>query len=249
MFQCFSAEPKQSASAGPQRAQVHQNLKREVSKIGAPNVFPLFQCFSAGPKQCGGPKSPRSLEKCQTSKFKNIDTKERSPKLVFLFPVSARDPNSAGPQRVQGPQRAQVPPKFKKRGPKKRGPKRFSPVSVFQRGAQTVRCPNSAAPKQCGGPKSPRSLEKCQTSKFKNIDTKERSPKLVFLFPVSARDPNSAGPQRVQGPQRAQVPPKFKKRGPKKRGPKRFFPRFSVSARGPNSAPVRGPKEPKSPKI
>jgi hypothetical protein len=127
MFQCFSAGPKQSASAGPQRAQVHQNLKSEASKIGAPNVFPLFQCFSAGPKQCGGPKSQ---EKCQTSKFKNLDTKERRPKPVFLFPVSARDPNSAGPQRVQGPQRAQVPQNLKSDTPKSGVPNVFFPVSA-----------------------------------------------------------------------------------------------------------------------
>jgi hypothetical protein len=176
MFQCFSAEPKQSASAGSQRAQVHQNLKSEVSKIGAPNVFPLFQCFSAGPKQCGGPKSPRSLEKCQTSKFKNLDTKERSPKLVFLFPVSAWDPNSAGPQRVQGPQRAQVPPKFKKRDPK-----RFS--SLFHRVA----------------PKSPRSPERRQTSTFKNLDPKERGPK-GFFFSVSARGPKESKAPKNEAP-------------------------------------------------
>jgi hypothetical protein len=223
MFQCFSAGPKQSASAWPQRAQVHQNLKSETSKIGAPNVFPLFQCFSAWPKQCGGPKSPRSLEKCQTSKFKNLDTKERSPKPVFLFPVSARDPNSAGPQRVQNPQRAQVPTKFKKRGPKKWGPKRFSfpRLSVSARGSNNapVRGPKEPKspkfkkrdPKRFSSlfhrvaPKSPRTPERRQTSTFKNLDPKERGPKRFFFVCCF-----SAGSQRVQGPLKRS--PKIKKR-------------------------------------
>ena len=37
-------------------------------------------CFSARPKQCAS----------------------AGPETFFLFPVSAQDPNSAGPQRVQG---------------------------------------------------------------------------------------------------------------------------------------------------
>jgi hypothetical protein len=57
------------------------------------SIFSEFfvPCFSAGPK----PSAP-----------------VRVPKEGFLFPVSARDPNSAGPQRVQGSQkRSPRPPK------------------------------------------------------------------------------------------------------------------------------------------
>ena len=180
MFQCFSARPKQSASAGPQRAQVHQNLKSEASKIGkkrfsSKKFFPCFSVSALGPKQCRGPKSPRSLEKCQTSKFRNLDTKERSPKPVFLFPASARDPNSVGPQRVQGPQRAQVPPKFKKRGPKKQGPKLF-----FPRFSVSARGPNSAPVR---GPRSP------SPPKFKKRDPKRFSSLFYRVAPKSPRSP------------------------------------------------------------
>jgi hypothetical protein len=62
---CFSAGPKQSASAGPQRAQVHQNFKSEAAKSGASNVFPLFQYFSAGPQRAQGPQKdvrPQNLK-------------------------------------------------------------------------------------------------------------------------------------------------------------------------------------------
>ena len=80
LFQCFSAGPKQSASAGPQRAQVHQNLKSEAPKSGAPNVFPpVFSVSARGPKE---PKVPRKMSK--TSKFKNLDPKERGPKRFFF---------------------------------------------------------------------------------------------------------------------------------------------------------------------
>jgi hypothetical protein len=49
---------------------------------------------------------------------------------------------------------------------------------------------------------------------------------LNFLFPVSARGPNSApvrGPKEPKSPRKRYRPPKFKNRGPKVRGPKRFF--------------------------
>jgi hypothetical protein len=104
---------------------------------------------------------------------------------IFLFHVSVRDPNSApvrGPKEPKSSRKREA-PKFKKRGPIKLGPKLF-PVSVFQRGA----------------PKSPRSsVRKRQAPKFKNRGPNSRV-ETVFLFPVSAQDPNSAGPQRVQGP-------------------------------------------------
>ena len=54
---CFSAGPKQCASAGPQRAQVPQ--KTRGPKKSAPNVFFLFPVLVF---QRGAPKSPRSPE-------------------------------------------------------------------------------------------------------------------------------------------------------------------------------------------
>jgi hypothetical protein len=161
----------------------------------------FVSCFSAGPMQIvRGPQRAQVPQNLKSEAPKSEAPKSEAPKSgapngFFLFHVSVFQ---RGPQTVRqcGAPKSPSPPKFKKRGLKNRNPKRFSPVSA--------RGPNSA-----GAPKSPRSLEKCQTSKFKNLDTKEHSPKPVFLFPVSARDPNSAWPQRVQGPQRAQVPPKF----------------------------------------
>ena len=64
---CFSAGPKQCASAGPQRAQVPQkmrgpklNLKSEAPESGAPNVF-FFPCFSVSAGVPKGPRSPKTL--------------------------------------------------------------------------------------------------------------------------------------------------------------------------------------------
>jgi hypothetical protein len=94
LFQCFSTGPKQSASAGPQRAQVKPKFKKRGSKKRGPKRFPPVSVF-----QRGAPKSPRSPERRQTSKFKNLDPKERGPKRVFFLCFSA------GSQRVQGPQK------------------------------------------------------------------------------------------------------------------------------------------------
>ena len=68
--------------------------------LGAPRFSLLFfseffvPCFSAGPmqtmRQCGAPKSPKSPENV-------IGPKSAGPQTIFLFPVLARDPNSAGP--------------------------------------------------------------------------------------------------------------------------------------------------------
>jgi hypothetical protein len=68
--------------------------------------------------------------------------------------------------------------KFKKRGTRKRGPKRFF-GPCFSGGSQRAQGP-----------------QKRQAPKFKT-----RGPKRFFWFPVSARDPNNAGLERVQGPQ------------------------------------------------
>ena len=104
---------------------------------------------------------------------------------IFLFHLSVRDPNSAPVRGHKGAIKSSNPPenaraiKFKKRGPIKLGPNVFVPCfSVSAR-----------------GPKEPKVLRKSQAPKFKKPET-------GFLFPVSAQDPNSAGPQRVQGPQK-----------------------------------------------
>jgi hypothetical protein len=81
---------------------------------------------------------------------------------------------SAGPMqtiRQCGAPKSPSPPKNSR--PPKIGPKRFHLflVLVFQRGA-----PNS--------PKSPENV----------IGPKSAGPQTIFLFPVLARDPNSAGP-------------------------------------------------------
>ena len=116
---------------------------------------------------------------------------------IFLFHLSVRDPNSAPVRGHKGAIKSSNPPenaraiKFKKRGPIKLGPNVF--VSCFSVSAR--------------GPKEPKVLRKSQAPKFKKPET-------GFLFPVSAQDPNSAGPQRVQGPQKRS--PQIKKtRGPK----------------------------------
>jgi hypothetical protein len=61
------AQCKLCTIAGPQRAQVPQNLKSEAPKSGAPNFFCfLFQCLSVGPHA----KSPRSPENVRPQNLK-----------------------------------------------------------------------------------------------------------------------------------------------------------------------------------
>ena len=111
--------------------------------------------------------------------------------LNFLFPVLSRSPISALVRDPKEP--IQVPRKTS-----------LFPVSVYQRGT----------------PKSPRSPENVRPQNLKIEAAMSGAPN-GFLFPVSARDPNSAGPQRVQGPQKrsskrkTREAPKFKKRGDK----------------------------------
>jgi hypothetical protein len=57
----FSAGPKQCASAGPQRAQVPQNLTSEPPKSGAPNVFFCSQ-FQRGAQRAQGPQKTSDLK-------------------------------------------------------------------------------------------------------------------------------------------------------------------------------------------
>ena len=101
---CFSARSKQCAKCGalkspspPENARAPKFKKRGPIKLG-PNVFcSLFQCFSAGPQRAQGP------QKTSGPKIQKSRSQIAGPETVFLFPVSAQDPNSAGPQRVQGP--------------------------------------------------------------------------------------------------------------------------------------------------
>ena len=92
--------------------------------------------------------------------------------LNFLFPVLSRSTISALVRDPKEP--IQVPRKTS-----------LFPVSVYQRGT----------------PKSPRSPENVRPQNFKIEAAMSGAPN-GFLFPVSARDPNSAGPQRVQGRQK-----------------------------------------------
>ena len=103
--------------------------------------------------------------------------------LNFLFPVLSRSPISALVRDPKEPIQVLR---------KTQGPKRFSlfPVSVYQRAT----------------PKSPRSQENVRPQNLKIEAAMSGAPN-GFLFPVSARDPNSAGPQRVQGP-RSEAPKK-----------------------------------------
>ena len=89
---CFSAGPKQCARAGPQRAQVPQ--KTRSLKKSTPNVFFLFPVLVF---QRGAPKSPRSPENVIGPQNLKIEAQSAGPQTIFLFPVLARDPNSAGP--------------------------------------------------------------------------------------------------------------------------------------------------------
>ena len=85
-------------------------------------------------------------------------------------------------------------PKEPKSTRKREAPNAFLyPVSVFQRGHQRAQ-----GPQKTSGPR------------IKNSRPQRTGPQTVFLFPVSGRDPNSAGPQRVHGPQKRN--PKIKKR-------------------------------------
>jgi hypothetical protein len=86
-------------------------------------------------------------------------------------------------------------------------------------------------------PKSPRSPENVRPQNVKIEASKSGAPN-GFLFPVSARDPKSVGPQRVQGPQK-QSPkikkreaPKFKKRGSKSRAANKFICSFDSLGKG-----------------
>ena len=71
----------------------------------------LFQCSSAGTKE------PKVLRKRQAPELKNSRPQRAGPQTVFLFPVSGRDPNSAGPQRVHGPQKRNPKIKIKRQAP------------------------------------------------------------------------------------------------------------------------------------
>ena len=77
-------------------------------------------------------------------------------------------------------------PKEPKSTRKREAPNAFLyPVSVFQRGHQRAQ-----GPQKTSGPRIKKSIPQ------------RAGPQTVFLFPVSGRDPNSAGPQRVHGPQK-----------------------------------------------
>jgi hypothetical protein len=52
---CFSAGPKQCASARPQRTQVPQKT-RGPKKSARPKCFHFVPCFSAGPQRAQGPR-------------------------------------------------------------------------------------------------------------------------------------------------------------------------------------------------
>jgi hypothetical protein len=58
---CFSAGPKQCASAGPQRAQVPHNLTSEPPKSGAPNGVFCSQ-FQRGAQRAQGPQKTSDLK-------------------------------------------------------------------------------------------------------------------------------------------------------------------------------------------
>ena len=118
---------------------------------------------------------------------------------IFCF-LFQRGPH-ANSAPVRGPQRAQVPQNLKSEAPKSGAPKSGAPksgapngfffhVSVFQRGAQTVR--------QCGAPKSP------SPPKFKKRGLKNRSPKRFPPVSVFQR-----GAQTVRGPKEPKVPRKM----------------------------------------
>ena len=114
-----------------------------------------------------------------------------SPLFLFRFFGSLFQRGAQTVRRVRDSKEPKSPrkreaPKFKKRGPKKRGPKRF--LSCFSASAR--------------GPKRPKVCRKRQAPKFENRGRKERGPTRFFVPPVSARDPNSTGPQRVQDPQK-----------------------------------------------
>ena len=130
-------------------------------------------------RQCGGGGGRAQIpQNLKSEAPKSGPQTGFSPPPVSLFQRGAKTVGQCGALKSPSP------PKFKKRGRKKRGPNRFPPVSVFQRGV----------------PKSPRSPERRQTSKFKNLDPKERGPKRFFSLCFSA------GSRRVQGPHKNEAP-------------------------------------------
>ena len=116
---------------------------------------------------------------------------------VLCFIAGPKWCASAGPKEPKFPRKREA-PKFKKRGPKERGPKRFF-RSLFQRGG-----PNSPSATENARPKNLK-REGPKGILFPAVSVSARGPKepmvpqrarpqTVFSFPVSARDPNSVGP-------------------------------------------------------
>ena len=108
----------------------------------------------------------------------------RAPRLLSsIFPrifYSLLVVSVRGPKEPKSTRKREVPNAF------------LYPVSVFQRGHQRAQ-----GPQKTSGPR------------IKKSRPQRAGPQTVFLFPVSGRDPNSAGAQRVHGPQKRN--PKIKK--------------------------------------
>ena len=100
---CFSAGPKQCAECGtpkspsPPENVRPQNLKNEVPKSGAPNVF-----FPVSVLQRGAPKGPRSPENVRLQNLK-IETEKSAAPHGFLFRLFQR-----GIQTVRGPKESKT---------------------------------------------------------------------------------------------------------------------------------------------
>ena len=90
---CFSAGHKQCARAGPKSPSSPENSRPQ--KID-PKRFLFVPCFSVSAR---GPKEPklRSPENVIGPQNLKIEAQSAGPQTIFLFPVLARDPNSAGP--------------------------------------------------------------------------------------------------------------------------------------------------------
>jgi hypothetical protein len=120
--------------------------------------------------------------------------------LNFLFPISARGPNSARPQRAQVPQKTRGPRNWDQTG------FFFFPVLVFQRGA-------------------PKSLRKRYRPQNLNIEAPKCGHRMgvglqaIFLFQTSNVPCFSAG-SKQRGPHRVQDPQKRNLKLKKPRGPK-----------------------------
>jgi hypothetical protein len=115
-------------------------------------------------------------------------------------------------------------------GPALLGAPRFSLLffcSLIQRGVQTVR--------QCGASKSPSPPE---NSRPQNIGP------ICFLF-VPCFSVSARGAKEPKVPIKRYKPPRFKNRGPKVRGPKRyFFPCFSAGSK--QRGALKSPRPPKA---